>query len=178
VPSGRGCAARPVRSCVPVMGRQTTHDYARFGMGQGVCTVPRTAPALDAEQEPVPPLRPHPQCAISGSARLAPLLSTHGRGAGSHDHQEHRPFSTIWRCRPCSWRFRALEARRRARHGYSRSPAASREFATTALRDQPLRVCRVGAAAHPALAEAPSTRRRRNRSIAASNAVAVRLFSI
>jgi hypothetical protein len=60
-------------------------------MGPGVCTVPRTAPALDAEQEPVPPLRPHPQCAISGSARLAPLLSMHGRGAGSHDHQEYRP---------------------------------------------------------------------------------------
>jgi hypothetical protein len=74
------------------MGRQTTHDYARFGMGPGVCTVPRTAPALDAEQEPVPPLRPHPQCAISGSARLAPLLSMRGRDAGSHDLQEFRQF--------------------------------------------------------------------------------------
>jgi hypothetical protein len=35
---------------VPVMGRQTTHGYARFGMGAGVCTVPRTATALDEEQ--------------------------------------------------------------------------------------------------------------------------------
>jgi hypothetical protein len=35
---------------VPVVGRQTTHDYARFGTGAGVCTVPRAAPALDDEQ--------------------------------------------------------------------------------------------------------------------------------
>jgi hypothetical protein len=66
-------------------GRQTTHDYARFGMGAGVCTVPRTAPALDEVQEPVPPLRPHPQCAIRGALRKQPLpMQSRTLCGGSH----------------------------------------------------------------------------------------------
>jgi hypothetical protein len=47
---------------------------------------------LDEERKPFAIREPLLQCAISGSARLAPLLSMHGRGAGSHDHPEYRPF--------------------------------------------------------------------------------------
>ena len=74
VPSGRGCAARPVRSCVLVMGRQTTHDYARFGWEQASAPSRARLPRWT-----MPESTPHPasttataeesSCALRGSPR-------------------------------------------------------------------------------------------------------------
>jgi hypothetical protein len=47
LPSHGGVCRKTGSVIVPVLGRQTRHDYARLGTGAGVRPLPRTAPAAD-----------------------------------------------------------------------------------------------------------------------------------
>jgi hypothetical protein len=86
------------------MGRQTTHDYARFGTGAGVCTVPRTAPALDdrrGSRMKLPGAQPvHRHGRISIQVRHEGTRLRFARnGAATEARRRKCRLSTVWALR-------------------------------------------------------------------------------